>query len=210
MRSLALLALLPLHFSTPASAKPLHGELENSTCAFHGAEVVRWTPASGPLAAFVADTYFARTDVFIALGYDDEGFWSVEGDPGNDACESCGSLHLRHTSFSGERKLDVLLAQGRDADQESDQAKRRAALKKKIFRATRGPLELAALRQDYTLTLPAHDAEGKIEKFTGWFAQVKKKDGAVVRFAQVSEGFMCWCDTSWRAYTLAPPKKGGR
>jgi hypothetical protein len=36
---------------------------------------------------------------------------------------------------------------------------------------------------------------------------VKTKDGALVRFAIVSKPFMCWCYSSWKAYTLAAPGK---
>lgn len=76
-----------------------------------------------------------------------------------------------------------------------------------IFAVAVGPLEVKGLRHDYGFTLPSHDTEGKISKFTGWFAEVKMRDGALLRFALVSEPLLCHCVSSWRGYTLAAPKK---
>src|SRR4051812_11167624 len=44
-------------------------------------DVIQWTPAAGPLARFVADT-FANNDetgLWIGLGRTKTAFWSVEG-----------------------------------------------------------------------------------------------------------------------------------
>jgi hypothetical protein len=211
----ALTMALSLALPTTASAVQLSGELKPPkgapedtfvSCAHASADVLRWTPAAGPLASYVADAYLANENVFIVIGYDARGFWSAEADPGTDAC-GCSKLYLRHTSFSGERLGSHALGQGSESDPEQDQARRRDAIKQRIFTVAAGPLDVAALRQDLTLGLPKHDAEGNIEKFTGWFAELKKKDGALVRFAIVSTPFMCWCDSSWKAYTLAAPKK---
>lgn len=211
----SLTVALSLALPTTASAIQLSGELKPPkgapegtfvNCAHESAEVLRWTPAAGPLASYVADAYLASQNVFIVIGYDARGYWTAEADPGTDAC-GCSTLYLRHTSFAGERLSSHTLGRGSEADTEQDQVKRRDAIKQKIFTVAKGPLDVSALRQDLTLTLPKHDAEGNIEKFTGWFAELKKKDGALVRFAVVSTPFMCWCDSSWKAYTLAPPKK---
>jgi hypothetical protein len=219
MRTLAAVtvgALFSLLTST-ASAIPLSGELKPPagsppdafvSCASASAEVLRWSPAAGPLASYVTDAYLDKTDVFIALGYDSAGFWSAEGDPGNDGCDSCGRLFLRHTGFDGKQLSQHQIGQGLDNDPDRDDAKaRRAAIKQKIFAVAKGPLDVAALRHDFTMSLPKHDADGHIDRFSGWFAEVKKKDGAVLRYAIVSSSFMCWCSSSWRAYTLAAPPK---
>lgn len=214
---LLVLGLLSSLLASTASAIPLSGELKPPkgspadafvNCASASAEVLRWSPAAGPLASYVADAYLDKTDVFIALGYDSAGFWSAEGDPGSDGCDSCGRLFLRHTSFSGEKLSEHQIGQGLDSDPDREDAKaRRAAIKRKIFTVAKGPLDVRALRHDFTLSLPKHDADGKIESFSGWFAEVKTRDGALLRYAIVTTSSMCWCSSAWRAYTLAAPKK---
>jgi hypothetical protein len=212
MRCLAPVAfgLLAL-FALPetASAIQLSGELrpKGANCAFASAEVLRWSPAAGPLASFVTDAYLEKDSVYVAIGYDAQGFWSAQADPGGDGCDDCSQLFLRHTAFSGKVLSSHLVGEGSNLDQEPDATKRRNAIKQRIFTVAKGSLDLTALRHDYELSVPKHDADGAIEKFSGWFAQIKKKDGALLRFAIVSTPFMCWCDSSWKAYTLAQPAK---
>lgn len=209
----ALLASLAL--PATARAERLSGQLEPKagsppdtfvSCAFASAEVLRWTPADGPLASYVADAFLTKGDVFIALGYDARGLWSAEADPGTDAC-ACSRFYLRHTSFSGERLSSHLIGQGSESDEQTDPLKRRNGIKQKVFTVASGPLDVTSLRQDFSIALPKHDAEGTIEKFSGWFAEIKKTDGALLRFAIVSTPTMCWCNSTWKAYTLAAPKK---
>lgn len=210
MRLAPLLALGLLLTATPALAKPLSGQRDdllekNISCAYENAEVLRWTPADGPMAAFVAKQFEAHRSLWIGLGYDAKGFWSAEGDTGGDGCDDCSTLNLVRTSFDGKERKVFKVGAGLDEEPGTTE-ERQLAIKKKIFTVAAGPLDVKALKHDYTFTLPKHDEEGKIEKFTGWFAEVKKKDGGVLRFASVSESYMCWCIQHWRGYTLAKPK----
>ncbi len=214
MRPRALLgsALLALVTAAPsARAERLSGQLPDPAdgylaCSGASADVRRWTPADGPLASFVADAYLQSSDVFVGLGYDKGGFWSAEADTGGDACDDCSTLRLVHTSFAGRRESFVV-GQGADREPDLTREERRAKIKQRIFAVASSKLPVAELRHDYALTLPKHDAEGTIERFSGWFAEVKKKDGALLRFGIVTESQMCWCFPKWVGYTLAAPKK---
>jgi hypothetical protein len=203
--SLFALAWLVLFEATPAAATPLSGDAGDSSCAYSSADVLSWTPSAGPLATFLADEFERAGNLFVALGYDANGFWSAEADTGSDACDDCSTLRLVRTSFDGKERKTFVVGQGLDLE-EGTAAERRQRLKTRVFKVAASELNLKALKHDYKLELPKHDAEGRIEKFSGWFAQVKKKDGALLRFALVNESQMCWCFPSWRAYTLAEPK----
>jgi hypothetical protein len=203
---LGLVALLGL--PAPANAEPLHGitSLEVVGCVSFEADVRRWTPAEGPLASYVADAYLHRQGaLFVAIGYDAKGFWSAESDSGNDGFNDASSLWLRHTTFAGERK-SYKLHQANDEPEEA-RAALRAPIKQKIFAVAKGPLDLTALRHDYRMRMPAHDDDGFIKPFSGWFAEVQHKDGSLLRFGQVARSYMCFCDDHWRGYALAAPKK---
>jgi hypothetical protein len=191
------------------AAKPLSGDRSEGSCSEVSAEVLRWTPSEGSLANYLADAFGRNDDMFVALGYDAKGFWSAEADIGSDACEGqCTTMRLVRTSFDGKERRSFLV--GRSAhDEPGTPAERRKKLKARIFSVVRSDLDLAALEQDYTFQLPKHDAEGKIEKFTGWFAQVKRRD-ARLRFALVNESQMCWCFPSWSGYALADRKPKAR
>jgi hypothetical protein len=170
------------------------------------AEVLRWTPSEGSLANYLADRFARNDDMFIALGYDAKGFWSAEADIGSDACEgACTTMSLVHTSFDGKERRSFLVGRS-EHDEPGTPAERRKKLKARIFRVVASDLDLGALEQDYSFQLPKHDAAGKIEKFSGWLAQVQKRDRALLRFKLVNESQMCWCFPSWSAYTLAAPK----
>lgn len=60
------------------------------------------------------------------------------------------------------------------------------------------------LHRDYDLTTPAHDTDGHIAKFTGWFANVEA-GGHQLRFAQLARQSNCWCFGHWKGYALAKP-----
>ncbi len=203
--SLFVFALVVLFEATPAAATPLSGDAGDGSCAYSSADVLVWKPSAGSLANFLADEFERAGNLFIALGYDANGFWSAEADIGSDACDDCSTMHLVRTSFDGKERKTFVIGRGRDQE-EGTPAERRKKLKTRVFKVAASELNVKALKHDYTLELPKHDAEGKIEKFSGWFAQVKKKNGALLRFAIVNESRMCWCFPSWRAYTLAAPK----
>lgn len=209
--SIACVALTLLTLPSSARAEHLSGTLPQPPegyiqCSYASAEVTRWTPAEGPMASFVADAYLTSADLFMGLGYDERGFWSAEADSGSDACDDCGTLRLVHTSFAGAREAFVV-DRGADGEPDITPAQRRTNIKQKIFALAKGPLAVEKLHHDYELSTPKHDAEGTIERFTGWFAQVKKRDGALLRFGIVNVSFMCWCHPHWAGYTLAAPKK---
>jgi hypothetical protein len=218
MRHLALFvcaALTAFTVAPPARAERLAGQRPDpvdgvAQCSYSSADVRRWSPADGPLASFVADAYLESSSLFVGLGYDRRGFWSAEADSGVDACDDCSTLRLVRTTFRGERESFVV-GQGAEHEPGLTRDERRARIKQKIFAVAASSLVVGDLRHDYTLGLPKHDADGTIERFSGWFAEVKKKkDGALLRFAIVSEPHMCWCTPRWVGYTLAPPKKPPR
>jgi hypothetical protein len=192
-----------------AKAVSLTGTLareEGGNCALKHAEVLKWTPADGPPASFIADAFLDHGgSLWMALGYDESGFWSAEG-YWNDASDEGGGLVLVHTSFSGKRRSSPVAAYDL-AQKHPDRAELRKAIKARLFTLAAGTWNVEKLSHDYKLKLPKHDAEGRIETFTGWMAEVSRPGGFVLRFAPTASTFMCWCDYSWTGYALAKPKK---
>ncbi|MFO0547081.1 MAG: hypothetical protein U0271_01770 [Polyangiaceae bacterium] len=174
-------------------------------CSHFRATVMRWTPAEGPPATFIADTYMRLGgNTFIGLGYDATGYWSAEATRGSDPCDDCSFLSIVHTGFDGKREF-YPVGQGVDFDPQQSPAERRKSIKQKIFTLAAGPLDFKSLRHDYRLTLPKHDADGQIARFTGWFVEVETKDKPLLRFGVWAESFMCWCEDGWVGYTLKGP-----
>ncbi|NUP05787.1 MAG: hypothetical protein HOW73_06980 [Polyangiaceae bacterium] len=215
MKTIGTLAAAALAFtlavSSDASAEGLRGEPFGGGigCGSAYADIERWTPAEGPAAAYIADAFMQHGgSLWMALGYDDTGFWSAEGYAA-DACDDCDQLDLVHTTFSGTRtSFSVLTSELRDKSRSADDpaATLRAGIKQRLFSLAAKTWPVTKLSHDYKLELPKHDADGKIEKFTGWMAEVKKKDGFLLRFGPVGHPHMCWCDQSFTGYTLAKPK----
>ncbi len=206
-----------------AQAEQLVGTGGN--CVGGVADVRTWRPEYGAPAAFIADAYTsAEGTLFVALGFDSTGFWSVEDHSGSDASEGAGVLYLAHTSFKGERTLHRVydgtghapFEEIRQPDDTPEQttdrfhAVQRAAIKKRLFTLAAGPWKVKALVHDYRLGTPKRNEEGGIETFTGWFAEAAKPDKPTLRFGIVGDPFMCWCDYGWRGYTLAAPKQAKR
>lgn len=202
------LALLQPSF---ASAEVLHGRDTDANCGDNLVDLRQWTPADGPAAAFVANAALdQKGTLFIALGFDDKGFWSVEDEQGWDGCDhDCNALYLVHTSFKGVRTPHLLDSPGSGGEErEKDlRATKRKNIKRNLFALAKGPWKVSELKHDYKLRTPAVDSDGNILKFTGWFAQVKQDKQPALRFALVNESHMCWCRASWRGYTLAEKKK---
>ena len=199
----ALLALLPL--AAPAGAAPLwvDGEPESlGGCNLVRAQVERWSPAQGPPAAFLAQRFLDNggESTLVVLGLDPAGVWTAELGAPSDACDDCDQLALVHTSFAGKRKRH-LVADATHLSELEPEA-RRARVKQALFRLAAGPWRVSELSQRYRLTLPRHDAEGRLERYTGWFAEVAAPDRPALRFGVRSESQMCWCFPSWRGYAL--------
>lgn len=208
--------------SAAAHAEQLLGET-GSNCGSHVADVRVWRPEYGPPAAFIADAYLSpEGSLFVGLGFDKTGFWSAEDEPGTDACDDCGQLNLVHTTFRGVRKTHVVYS-SKDAPETDleapatagdetqriarSQSKKRELIKKRLFSLAAGPWKIKSLSHDYRLSTPRRDEDGKIERFTGWFAEASQTGEPTLRFGIVSRPFMCWCDDSWQGYALASPKK---
>jgi hypothetical protein len=216
-------ALTALLFGTMAQAEQLTGTGGN--CVGGVADVRTWRPEHGPAAAFIANAYTsAEGTLFIGLGFDAQGFWSVEDHSGSDAGEGPGVLYLAHTSFKGVRTLHKVydgtehasFEEVRQPDDTVEQTMarlhdaQRAAIKKRLFTLAAGPWKVKSLSHDYRLGTPKRNEEGSIETFTGWFAEAAMHGKPTLRFGIVGEPFMCWCDYGWRGYTLAAPKKAKR
>jgi hypothetical protein len=193
--------------ATTAEAKPLHEAFDQMTgCRNSWGDISQWTPAAGPAASFIADTYAREGGLmWIALGYDTTGFWSAEGyDP--DACDDCSGFSLVHTTFAGKRTSHKVADHQLSEKHRDDPKAYRKAIKARLFSLAAGPWNVGTLSHDYKLVLPKHAADGTIAKYTGWMAHVEKKDAFALRFGPVGLPHMCWCDQTWRGYALAKPK----
>lgn len=192
--------------AAPAGAAPLwvDGEPEGiGGCNLVRAEVERWSPAQGPPAAFLAQRFLDNggQSRLVVLGLDRTGVWTAELGAPSDACDDCDRLALVHTSFSGKRSRHLVA----DASQlnELEREARRARVKQVLFKLAAGPWQVSELSQRYRLTLPRHDVEGRLERYTGWLAQVEVPERSTLRYGVRNESQMCWCFPSWHGYALA-------
>jgi hypothetical protein len=205
-------------FGTTAQAETLSGQAGN--CVGGAADVRTWRPELGPPAAFIASAYTsAQGSLFIGLGFDESGYWTVEDHGGMDSGEGAGVLYLAHTSFEGTRTLHRVydgtehgsyeeIKQPDDSSEQAFarfQAAQRAAIKRRLFTLAAGPWKVESLSHRYRLNTPKRAEDGSIETFTGWFAEAAKPGKPALRFGMFGEPFMCWCDYGWRGYTLAAP-----
>lgn len=166
---------------------------------------MRWTPADGPPAAFIARHVVSQGgNLWIGLGYDAQAFWSAEANASSDACDDCDELALVRTSHAGARTVFQVTA-AIPGYREPGLAERESALKRRLFSLAVRDWPAIALRHDYTLRSPVHDADGHITRYTGWMAEVSRPSGWLLRFGIRSEAFMCWCHDAWTGYTLRAP-----
>lgn len=173
-----------------------------STCPYASADVLFWDATKDLPANFIADQYVPiYGGLFIGLGYDDEGFWSARSDS-EDACDLCNPLELVHTAWSGAETSYEVVSSKERSDLQADPKATRDLVKQRLFALAKSTWPVEKLHRNYALTTPAHDADGHITKFTGWFADVQA-DGHQLRFAQVAEHSMCWCFGHWKGYALA-------
>jgi hypothetical protein len=171
-------------------------------CNLVSAEVMRWTPSKGPPAAFIADRFLENRgrSSLIVLGVNATGVWTAEMHTITDACDDCDVLHLVHTSFGGKRNSYLVAESMELAELAPEQ--RLTRVKQALFRLAAGPWNVPALSQQYRLSLPKHDAEGRLEHYTGWFVDVRVDRNPGLRFGVRSVSQMCWCSPSWRGYAL--------
>lgn len=175
-----------------------------ATCPYAGADVVKWDATKDLPANFIADQYVPiYGGLFIGLGYDDDGFWSARSDS-EDACDLCNSLELVHTTWAGVETTYEVVSSRERSDLAQDPKATRELVKQRLFALAKSTWPVEKLHRDYELTTPPHDADGKIEKFTGWFANVQAGSHQL-RFAQVADSVMCWCMGRWKGYALAKP-----
>ena len=193
--------------SVPAAATPLWVDGEPTDfggCNLVRAEVTRWSPSDGPPVAFIAERFLqnAGGNALILLGADAQGFWSAEMRSESDACDECDVLHLVHTSFAGKRQSYLVTEAMKLAELELSPDARRARVKQALFRLAAGPWQVSKLSQQYRLTLPRHDGEGRLARYTGWFAEARVARQPGLRFGVHERNVMCWCMPSWRGYAL--------
>lgn len=190
--------------SVTASATPLWVDAEPESvagCSSVSADVIRWKPSDGAPAAFIADRFLdGEGNRLVILGADAGGIWTAET-RSDDACgDECATLDLVHTSYSGARKTQrVADAQ---ALRELSVEERTARIKQKLFGLASSPWKAPEWTQAYTLSFPRYSPEGQIERYTGWFAEVKVAGKPGMRFGVVSRSFMCWCSDQWNGYPL--------
>jgi hypothetical protein len=203
MHSLPLTILAIALAGTPVSATRLEmpEDPESFGCRTGGALVIRWTPADGPPAAFLAKHFVeGGGNTLITLGADATGIWTAETDS-DDACgDDCSELYLVHTGFDGKRQPH-LVASASGMHDVAPEARFLAA-KQALFALAAGPWKVAETTQDYRLVLPKRSAEGVLERYTGWFAEVRVAGKPGVRFGLATESMNCWCFDHWRAYPL--------
>ena len=195
--------------SPPAAAMSLWVDGEPTSlggCNLVSADVVRWTPSKGPPAAFIADRFLENRgrNSLIVLGVDATGVWTAEMHTITDACDDCDVLHLVHTSFGGKRNSYLVAESMKLAELEPAPERRLARVKQALFRLAAGPWNVQALSQQYRFSLPKHDTKGRLERYTGWFADVRVDRNPGLRFGVRSVSQMCWCSPSWRGYVLKP------
>jgi hypothetical protein len=216
LRDLLAIVTTSLLFATTARAETLSGEA--GSCVGGVADVRTWRPELGPPASFIANAYTsAEGTLFVGLGFDASGYWSIEDHTGMDASDEGSILYLAHTRFDGGRELhrvydgsehgsyDELRLPDDTPEQTLAryQKAQRAAIKRRLFQLAAGPWKVATLSHDYRLKTPKRTEDGSLESFTGWFAEATKTGQPVLRFGIFGEPFMCWCDDAWRGYTLA-------
>lgn len=205
--ALASLALFP---TASAYAERLHARSGSSQCADQVVDVRTWRPADGPAAEQIVKLVeTANGTLFVGVGFDEEGFWSVEEEGGWDACDNdCVSLNLVHTTFAGVRTTHLLDGPGLGAGRSKDYAgTRRKNIKQSLFKLAKGPWKVSELSHDYKLRTPEADSSGTVKTFTGWFTDVRRKGKPALRFGLVDETTMCFCKATWRGYALAETKK---
>lgn len=201
MRLLPIAILASVFAGSLAQATPLEVEEDPDAvgCRTSGALVVRWTPADGPPAAFLARHFVeGGGNTLITLGADAAGLWTAEMGSG-DACDDCNELNLVHTGFDGKRKTHRV-ASATTMYELGPEARLQKA-KQALFALAAGPWNPARTTQDYRVVLPKH-AEGRLERYTGWFAEVRVAQKPAIRFGVETDSMNCWCFDHWRAYQV--------
>jgi hypothetical protein len=202
--SASLLAAAPSRAGDPVSAP----RAADHPCSDVSATVERWTPAAGPPARFVAES-FARggSDQWTGLGYTGEGFWSAQTRTPSDACDDCQELDLVLMRFDGTRRVFPVVT---SADHRPTAAGTPASLRdvalQRLWHLAATDWPAKDLAQDYALRLPpTRDAAGLADPYPGWMAEVSKKRAWLLRFALRAEPHMCWCLFHWAGWPLAAP-----
>jgi hypothetical protein len=197
-----LLAVATASPTATATALRVEGEPTSvGGCNLVRGDVVRWNRGGGPPAAFIAERFVAGSgNELIALGADAAGFWTAETAVPSDGCDDCRVLKLVHTTFAGKRKSYVVADAATLGELEANE--RRARVKGSLFKLAAGPWNVRELSQRYRLRLVKHDGEGRIHRYTGWFADVRVPGQPGLRYGIRSESFMCWCSDAWLAYPL--------
>ncbi len=179
-------------------------------CSALSADLARWSPADGPPARFVAET-FARGGghQWLGLGYTADGFWSAEAGPGSDACDACSTLDLVLTRFDGTRRafpvvssLDRSHLEGQPRDALRDLALQR------LWHLAATVWPAPALKQTYAFRLPPkRAADGSVDPYPGWMGEASERGRWLLRFGLAADPIMCWCHYAWRGWALAGAHK---
>jgi hypothetical protein len=211
--SLPLVALLGaglLVTATAGAESVTTNGVPDRQCSALSADLTRWTPAAGPPARFVAES-FVRSDAhqWLGLGYDGDGFWSAETGPRNDACDACSTLDLVLTRFDGTRRafpvvssLDASRLEGQPPEARRDLALQR------LWHLAATVWPASTLKQAYAFRLPPkRAADGSVDPYPGWMGEASQRGGWLLRFGLSASPFMCWCHFGWQGWALAAPRK---
>jgi hypothetical protein len=164
------------------------------TCTDRYADVVRWTPADGPVVPFLVD----GRATLVALGRTDAGFWSAVRETG-DACDSpgCARLDLLYTPFDGSPSTRYPVQVWGEGDR-YDQAELRRIMVQRLWRLASTVWPVRDLRHDYALVTPKAGGDAEV-RHPGWLAEVVMAGRWRVRYDHDVRPFMCWCHHTWRA-----------
>jgi hypothetical protein len=204
--------------AAPPPVKQVMLSVEGAWCSVRSASVTRWTPALGPAARFILKSGAE----FVALGRTDEGFWSAQLTP-SDACGAeCDALDLVFTRFDDGTSKRYPISSYADREQapaitagdyEASAAAREAWLERRklsrLWSYAHTVWPVAELRHDYAVVTPVPGTlvpgEPMFETppYRGWLVGIVQEGHTRLRFTMDKTQFMCWCNSSWRAFPVA-------
>ncbi len=192
----ALVALLVL----PSPALANDDDTAYSEMCQRHVSVDQWTPKSGPIARYIADTYAKSTEtgVWIGLGRSGNSFWSAEGGDVNDACDDCRSLYLVETRADGTRKQHVIIGPNEWSSVSAEPEARKAYILARLWKLAASTWPADKLTQDYALTRGRRDADKAAIPPT-FAVKIVAKNVFDLQYDFSVSTHMCWCVFKWNA-----------
>ncbi|MBK8257121.1 MAG: hypothetical protein IPK82_31175 [Polyangiaceae bacterium] len=163
-------------------------------------DVIQWTPQKGPIARYVATQFVnsQQTGIWMALGTTKTAFWTAEGRIPNDACDTCSTLSIVETTFTGKRTRHVVLSEKEHSTIGDNTVALQAYVLKKLWKlAEVKTWPVTQLKQDYTIAKGQVSASAP-DKEPPYSAFVKTKAGAEIKYDMPASTEMCWCIFDWR------------